>query len=321
MPASPNKKVIALSGGGGGAKLVDGLAEVLPPERLLIVANSGDDFTHLGLRICPDLDALIYTLAGRVNPETLWGLAGETWQFMAALGELGGPTWFRLGDRDLATHVTRTQALAAGQTLTAVARELCERLDVRHPIVPMSDAPVATRVHTNEGDLAFQEYFVGRQCQPEVRAIHFEGAATASANPRLMAALRDPDLGGIVICPSNPWLSIDPILAVDGLRAALLAARVPIIAITPLIGGAAIKGPTAKLMRELGILPSASSIALHYRDLIHGFVLDAADAALAPGIAATGIEVLTTATLMTDRASKLQLAHAVMTFLEELARR
>jgi LPPG:FO 2-phospho-L-lactate transferase len=318
MSSRSEKKLIALSGGVGGAKLAHGLAQVLPPERLLIVTNTGDDFTHLGLRICPDLDTVMYTLAGIANPDTLWGVAGETWQFMDALGELGGPTWFRLGDRDLATHVTRTHELQAGQSLTDVTDRLCERLGVRHPLLPMSDDPVATRVMTTEGEIAFQEYFVARRCAPSVSAIRFDGAAVAHVNPRLTEALRDPALGGIVICPSNPYLSIDPILALPGMREALLEARVPIIAVTPIIGGTAVKGPTAKIMGEIGITPSALSIAQHYRGLIDGFVLDTIDAALAPAIEALGLRVLMAPALMPDLDAKTRLAAAVLRFVERL---
>ena len=274
--------VLALSGGIGGAKLALGLSRVLPAGQLTVVANTGDDFEHLGLSISPDLDTLMYTLAGLDNPETGWGRRGETWTFMAALDSLGGETWFKLGDGDLAVHVERTRRLRAGERLTAITGDFCRRLGIGTRLLPMSDGRVRTRLRTSEGWLEFQEYFVHRRCAPEVREIEFAGAAAAEANPAFLAALAEPQLRAVVICPSNPFISVDPILALPGVRAALLKCRAPVLAISPIIGGQAVKGPTAKMMGELGLSVSAVTVARHYREFLDGFILDEADAPLAP---------------------------------------
>ncbi|MDE2517548.1 MAG: 2-phospho-L-lactate transferase [Rhodospirillales bacterium] len=303
-------KILALSGGIGGAKLALGLSHVLPAGALSVIANTGDDFTHLGLRISPDIDTLCYTLGGLDNPVLGWGRADESWAFMETLGALGGETWFRLGDRDLALHVWRTAQLAAGATLSAVTASVAARFGIASAILPMSDDPVATRVATTEGTLDFQEYFVHRQCRPVVRGLEFAGAAQARIAPGAQAALAAPDLAAIVICPSNPFISIDPILAVPGLRAALRAAPAPVIAVSPLIGGKAVKGPTAKMMQEMGMTVDAAAVAAHYGDLLDGFVLDSADAATRiPGVAS-----IAAPTLMTGLAEKIALARAVLDF-------
>ena len=281
--------ILALAGGVGGAKLAAGLEGAVDrPEDLLTVVNTGDDFEHLGFSICPDLDTVMYTLSRRANPETGWGLADESWNFLEALGALGGEDWFRLGDRDLATHVERTRRLRAGETLSRVTADLAARLGVRSRISPMSNDPVRTVVETADGDLPFQEYFVRRRCEPAVRGLRFEGAPAARISAAFEAALADPALEAVVICPSNPYLSVDPILAVSGVRAALAGCQAPVIAVSPIVGGRAIKGPAAKIMEELGVEVSAAAVAARYRDLLDGFVLDETDRALAAAIESEG---------------------------------
>ncbi len=319
------RRVLALCGGVGGAKLALGLYSVLAADRLTLVVNTGDDFEHLGLHISPDLDTVLYTLAGLSDPERGWGRADETWNFMSALGRFGGDTWFALGDRDLALHVERTRRLRAGETLSAVTADLAGRLKIEAGIVPMTDDAVRTVVHTREGSLPFQQYFVGRRCEPVVTGIAFSGAGEARPNPALLAALADPELAAIVICPSNPYLSVDPILAVPGIRQALRGAAVPVIAVSPIIGGQAVKGPTAKIMAELGIGNTLVAIAEHYRGLIDGLVIDAADAPDAAGVVGAAsperarIAVDAVPTLMQSLADRQRLAAAVLAFAERLA--
>lgn len=274
-------KVIALSGGVGGAKLLRGLYRVLPKDALAAIVNTGDDFEHLGLNISPDVDTALYTLAGLAHPGQGWGRRDETWNFMDALEALGGETWFRLGDADLALHVERTRRRRAGEPPTAITADFARSFGIRAQILPMSDDPVATRVITDQGELAFQEYFVRRRCAPAVQGLHFVGAESARLPERAHAAFASPDLEAIVIAPSNPWLSIDPLLAIPALRHALETAKCPRVGVTPIIDGNAMKGPTAKIMAELGIPVSPLSVAEHYRGLIDGFVLDARDATLA----------------------------------------
>src|SRR5258705_11994272 len=245
--------VVALSGGVGGAKLALGLSRVLPADELLVVANTGDDFEHLGLSISPDIDTLTYTLAGIDNPATGWGRRDETWSFMDSIGALGGEDWFRLGDRDLALHVERTKRLGAGQTLSEITVGVCRRLGVRPRVLPMSDDRVRTRVHGDSGWIDFQDYFVRQQCRPVVRELVFDGAAASRPQPEVIAALSGGNVRAVVICPSNPFISIEPILAVPGLRAAIAACGAPVVAVSPIVGGRAIKGPTAKMMQELGL--------------------------------------------------------------------
>ncbi len=302
-------RYVALCGGIGGAKLALGLSKVLPPDRLTIVVNTGDDFEHMGLHVSPDVDTVLYTLAGLSNQDLGWGLAGETWSFMGAMARLGGPDWFRLGDHDLATHVLRTDALRRGETLSEVTEHLRQRLGVAPNIVPMSDDPVRTVVDTDEGRLDFQRYFVGRRCEPRLTAIHFEGATSAKPAPAAVAALQAPDLAGIIICPSNPWLSVDPMLAVPGLRRGLANRTAPCVAVTPLVGGMAIKGPTAKIMAELGHPLDVTSIVAHYRGLIDGFILDQADAAQAPSL---GLPVHVTNTIMRTLDDRVKLGQAAI---------
>jgi LPPG:FO 2-phospho-L-lactate transferase len=298
--------IVALSGGIGGAKLVLGLSRVLPPEDLLVVANTGDDFEHLGLSISPDIDTVMYTLSGLANQDLGWGRRDETWSFMETLSAIGGEDWFRLGDRDLAVHVERTRRLHAGETLTAITADLCARLGVACRVLPMSDDPVRTQVRTEEGWIAFQDYFVRRQCAPVVRELAFDGAA--AARPAFLSALSDPRLRAVVICPSNPFISVEPILAMPGVRAALLACGAPVIAVSPIIGGRAIKGPTAKMMQELGMEVSAASVAWRYGDLLDGYIVDHADA----DTVVNGPRVFVAPTLMTTLAEREALARVVL---------
>lgn len=309
---------VALCGGVGGAKLALGLSHVLPPERLTIVVNTGDDFEHVGLHVSPDIDTVLYTLAGLSNQAQGWGLEGETWNFMGALERLGGPTWFRLGDQDLATHVERTDRLRRGETLSAMTDHLRRRLGVAPAIVPMSDDPVATFVVTDEGRLAFQSYFVEKRCAPRVKSIEFAGALAARPAPAALAALARPDLAGLIICPSNPWLSVDPMLAIPGWRQAIASLRVPRVAVTPLVAGQAIKGPTAKIMTELGLPLSIASITDHYRGLIDGFVLDEADRHLAADL---GLPAAVAPTIMHTLDDRIGLARATIDFCRTLAAR
>ena len=307
-------RCVALSGGVGGAKLALGLAEVLPAEALLVIANTGDDFEHLGLTICPDIDTLVYTLSGLANPETGWGRAGESDGFMRALEALGGESWFFLGDGDLAMHVERTRRLRGGQTLGAVTEALRRRLGVAARIAPMSDDPVRTMVATAEGELAFQHYFVRERCRPAVTGFRFAGAEAARPSAEALAALAAPGLEAVLIAPSNPYISIDPILAVPGLRQALAAAAAPVVAVSPILGGKAVKGPTAKMMAELGLEPSAEAVARRYAGLIDGFVLDEADAGAAEAVRRLGVAPLVEKTLMTTTEDKARLARAALAF-------
>jgi LPPG:FO 2-phospho-L-lactate transferase len=309
--------VIALSGGVGGAKLVLGLSRVLPPEELLVVCNTGDDFEHLGLCISPDIDTVMYTLAGVANPELGWGRADETWSFMETLDTIGGETWFRLGDRDLAVHIERTRRLRSGETLSAITADLCARLGVGCRVLPMSDDPVQTRVRTDEGWIDFQDYFVRRRCQPVVHELAFHGAGTARAQPEFLAALTDPATKAVVICPSNPFISIEPILALPTVRAALADCTAPVIAVSPIIGGRAIKGPTAKMMAELGMTPSAGGVARRYDELIDGYVCDFADMDQAAAVSA---KVTLAQTLMTTLAEREALARVVLSAARMLRR-
>jgi LPPG:FO 2-phospho-L-lactate transferase len=273
--------VVALSGGIGGAKLALGLSRVLAAGDLMVVANTGDDFAHLGLSISPDLDTLLYTLAALDDPHRGWGRRDETWTFMAALAKLGGETWFQLGDGDLATHIERTRRLCEGESLSAITADFCRRLAIATRIVPMTDDKVRTRLRTPAGWLDFQDYFVRQRCAPKILEIGYDGAAAARAHPDVLAVLRDPRLRAVIICPSNPYLSIAPMLAISGLRDAIAACGAPVVAVSPIIGGRAVKGPTAKMMTELGLPASATAVALYYAGLLDAYVIDHVDAALA----------------------------------------
>ena len=310
----PRGKWLALCGGVGGAKLALGLAQILTNDALAIIGNTGDDFIHLGLHIAPDLDTIMYNLAGRADAVRGWGLAGESWRAFENLKALGGPDWFQLGDQDLATHLYRTQLLAEGQSLSAATQALCAALRVSHRMWPMSDDRVATMVDTDQGLMPFQHYFVRAQCQPAVRGFVFDGIAKARPNPAWMQWLADPDLTAVVICPSNPFVSIDPILKLPGIATALRATAKPVIAVSPLIGGLAVKGPTAKMFAELGLPASNLGIAQHYHGLIDGLVIDPADRDDAKAIAKTGIKVFSTPSLMRNLADKIRLARDVVKF-------
>lgn len=310
--------IIALSGGVGGAKLALGLSRILPPEDLLVVVNTGDDFEHLGLSISPDIDTVTYTLAGLANRELGWGRHDETWSFMETMEALGGDTWFRLGDRDVALHAVRTMRLRAGESLSAVTADICKRLGIGPAVIPMTDDRVRTRLLTDAGWLDFQDYFVNRRCEPVVKELAFEGAATATPHPTFMAALADPKLQGVVICPSNPFISVEPILAIPGVRAALAACKAPVIAVSPIIAGRAVKGPTAKMMTELGLDPSAGSVAHRYADLLDGYVIDHADMAEVVSIDA---RVTLAQTMMTTIEDRVALARIVLDAAAMLRRR
>lgn len=309
-----NAHIAALAGGVGGAKLAQGLAHLLPPEGLSVIVNTGDDFEHLGLTVCPDLDTVTYTLAGIANPETGWGLAGETFHCLEALGALGGPTWFHLGDRDLATHILRTQRLRAGQRLTEVTEQITEALGIQHRILPMSDRPYRTKVLTDEGELEFQEYFVRRRWQPEVQGFRWEGEEEARPTPEVLRALEMAD--AVILCPSNPWVSIGPILRLPGVKEAV-GARVS-VAVTPILGGQAVKGPAAKMFRELGLEPSALTVAEQYADFLTGFVIDEVDEDLEPEVQALGLQTLVTDTLMRTTEDRVRVAEEVLAFAATL---
>jgi LPPG:FO 2-phospho-L-lactate transferase len=310
--------IIALSGGVGGAKLALGLSRIMPPENLLVVVNTGDDFEHLGLSISPDIDTVAYTLAGLANREVGWGRHDETWSFMETMEALGGETWFRLGDRDVALHVERTRRLRAGESLSAVTDDLCRRMGVGPRVVPMTDDPVRTRLLTDLGWLDFQEYFVHRRCEPVVSQLQFQGAGAARPHPAFLAALADPSLEAVVICPSNPFISVEPILAIPGVREALMACKAPIIAVSPIIAGRAVKGPTAKMMAELGMDPSAGTVAQRYADLLDGYVIDHADMSEVVSIDA---RVTLAQTLMTTIEDREALARIVVEAATTLRRR
>ena len=314
-----NSRVVALSGGVGGAKLVQGLSQLLDGAALTAIVNTGDDFEHLGLRISPDIDSVLYALAGLDDPERGWGRREESWTFMAALKALGGPSWFALGDGDLALHIERTRRMAEGATLGEVTRQLAGALGVQTRVVPMSDDSVRTRVDTDEGELGFQDYFVNRRCAPRIRSLRFEGAERARAHPEALAALRAPDLRMVIVCPSNPFVSIDPILAVPGLRAALDSVRAPVVAVTPIVAGRALKGPAAKMLAELGLAVSARAVARHYAGLIDAFVLDRLDGQEPAADAAAGMRLLYTDTLMRDHTDRRRLAAEVLSLAEPAA--
>ncbi len=309
-------RVVALAGGVGGAKLVFGLAQVLPPDHLTVVGNVADDFELYGLHISPDLDTVMYTLAGVANPETGWGLAGDSGQMLDMLARYGEETWFRLGDRDVATHLLRTHWLAAGLSLTEVTARLAAALGVRQRLLPVTDDPLATIVDTVEqGPLAFQDYFVRWRWQPTVRRVWFRGAQDARISGAVAQAVSAAEV--IVICPSNPVLSVAPILAAGGMSDVLRGRRGVCVAVSPFIGGQAIKGPAAKLMPELGLDVSATGVVRYYQGLVDGLVIDSADAAQAAGM---GVPALVTGTLMKTDADKARLAREVLEWAGSLQR-
>jgi len=325
-------KIVALAGGGGGAKLADGLAQILPPEDLTIVVNTGDDFEHLGLTICPDLDTVCYTLAGLANPETGWGRLDESWHMFENIRRLGGLDWFRLGDKDLATHLERAHRLREGQKLSQITSDFCRAWGVKHIVLPMSDEPVRTIVETVEyGELPFQEYFVHRRCEPRVKGFRFAGLESAKPAPRVSKAIEQAD--AIVICPSNPWVSIDPILAVLDLSPTPLCPSSPplagegkrgwgdgvrSVAVSPIIGGRTVKGPAAKMYAELGIQPSALAVARHYGSRLTHIVLDKVDQMHAAEVENMGIKTLIKNTIMRTPEDRRRLAQDVLNFIQTL---
>jgi LPPG:FO 2-phospho-L-lactate transferase len=308
-------KVTALAGGVGGAKLLDGLAQVLPASGLRAIVNTADDFEHLGLHISPDLDTVVYSLAGVASRQRGWGRSDEAWLALDTIGQLGGPTWFNLGDRDLGLHLMRSHWLRQAVPLSEVTARICRALGVEISVLPMSDQPVHTIVETDRGSLPFQSYFVEHRCQPVVHGFAFAGIESAQPGPGVMQALDWADV--VVFCPSNPWVSLDPILALPGVR--LMLRDKLVVAVSPIVGGLAIKGPAAKMFSEMGFKPSASAVAQHYRPLLTGFVLDESDEAEAETVAALGIETSAQQTIMRSRADRAALARSVLAFAERLA--
>jgi LPPG:FO 2-phospho-L-lactate transferase len=304
------RKLTAFAGGIGAAKFLLGLVAVMPAEEITIIANTGDDIELYGLRISPDIDTVTYTLAGVINEATGWGIAGDTFQWLEWMARYGEPRWFNLGDRDLATHIFRTNQLQAGRTLTEVTDHIRGALGVASKILPMTDAYTPTRVVTDEGEMHFQQYFVGRRAEPRVKSLHFDNIEAAEAAPGVLDAIREADT--IIICPSNPFISIGPILAVPGIRDELRTTRANVVAITPIIAGRALKGPAADMLRDLGYEVSARAVAAMYQDFCDVFVLDTKDAALRPQIEALGLRVVVTDTVMQTLADKQRLARDVM---------
>jgi LPPG:FO 2-phospho-L-lactate transferase len=307
--------VVLLAGGVGGAKLAVGLAGTLPPEALTVIVNTGDDLEHLGLSVSPDVDTVMYSLAGLANPQTGWGVDGDTFQVMEMVSRYGGPDWFRLGDRDLGTHVMRTFWLGQGERLTVITRWLCEALGVRPSVLPMTDGRVRTMVETDMGWLSFQEYFVREKWQPAVHRLRYEGAETAHPSPEVEAALQSATL--VVFGPSNPFLSIDPILAVAGIRALLESSPAPCVAVSPIVSGQALKGPAARLMAGFGVEVSPVGIAKHYRNLVDGIILDTTDAGLISRVEQMGIKASAQQTVMNTLADKTALAQSLLKWVEE----
>ncbi|MGA3122349.1 MAG: 2-phospho-L-lactate transferase [Polyangiaceae bacterium] len=304
-------KVVALSGGVGGARLLDGMARALPPGSMTAIVNTGDDFVHWGLHVSPDLDTVMYTLAGLANEERGWGLAEETFAALAMVKRYGGPDWFALGDRDLATHLLRSEALRAGESLSAITQRLRQALSIPHPILPMSDEPVRTMIETaREGTLPFQDWFVRKRAEPAVRAVHYEGGRTPA--PGILEAIDASDV--VVFGPSNQYVSVDPILCLDGVRDAI--ARKPVVALSPIVGGAAIKGPLATMIRDLtGQAASAGAVARHYGGLIRAMVVESGDETTV-----AAIPVLGTSIIMRSREDRLRLAREILAFCAELVR-
>lgn len=305
-------KILALTGGVGGAKLALGLAQILRPEQLLFAVNTGDDFEHLGLHISPDIDSLTYALAQQNNTETGWGRAGESWNFIETLGSLGGEDWFRLGDKDLALHTVRSQMLGSGMSLTEATAHIAQHMGIQHTIAPMSDDPVRTIVHCDQGDLAFQHYFVRERCEPKVSGFSFSGIHHARLNPLLKSWLNDCD--GVIICPSNPFVSVDPLLQLDGFGEALK--NLPVVAVSPIVGGIAIKGPAAKMLQEMNMPATAVAVANHYQGLIDGFVVDAEDKKLIEQI---NVPTISTPSVMVTLQHRIDLAKACVDFLMTLS--
>jgi len=308
-------KIVALAGGVGGAKMANGFAQCLPSKDLTIVVNTGDDFNHLGLWICPDLDTVTYTLSGLSNPQTGWGLKNESWNSLAQISILGGPTWFQLGDKDLGLHLERTRRLANGEPLSRITASFCKSFNIEASILPMTDAIVQTHVLTKEsGDLLFQEYFVKNQCRPTAIGFRFDGIEKAQPAPEVLERIQDSDY--IILCPSNPFVSIDPILSVPEMRETMIGKKV--IAISPIIGGKALKGPAAKMFTELGILPTSASVAQHYQPLLTGIAIDTVDSNEVEQISHWGIIPYVTDTVMSTHSGQKRLAMELLKFCETL---
>ncbi len=309
-----NPSILALCGGVGGAKLALGLSRTLRPDELLIAVNIGDDFLHLGLHISPDLDTVMYTLAGAADPERGWGLAGETWNFMEAIARFEGSDWFRLGDRDLATHVYRTRALQHGLGLAEVTKSLCDAFGIAHRVLPMTDDPLQTIIATDQGDLPFQDYFVRLDCRPRVRSVRFNWVEMARPHPEFAALLNNRELRAVILCPSNPFLSIDPILSLEGVRPDLQSTPAPVVAVSPIVGGKALKGPAARIMEELGMAPGNLALAEYYRDFLDGLIIDRIDEHEAAAIEKLGIKVKIADTVMRSMQDRIDLAETTLQF-------
>jgi LPPG:FO 2-phospho-L-lactate transferase len=305
-------KVLALAGGVGGAKLAAGLEAALPPGDLSVVVNTADDFDLWGLRICPDLDTVMYTLAGIANPETGWGIAGESFGALEMFARYGEDTWFKLGDRDLATHVLRTTKLRSGEPLTRITADLSGALGVESAMLPMCDEPVATVLDTPDGPLEFQDYFVRRRQSDEVLGMRLQGVGDARPTEAVLRALAGADL--VVLCPSNPVVSIGPILAVPGMREALASSSVPKIAVSPIVGGRALKGPADRMLASLGHEVSAVGVSRMYEGLVSAMVIDGVDEGERLRIEALGMRVLVTAVIMRDEQDRVRLAREVLGF-------
>ena len=310
--------IVALAGGVGGARLALGLAAVLRASQLTLVVNTGDDFEHLGFAISPDLDTVMYTLAGVNNTDTGWGRAHETWNFMESLAKLGGETWFRLGDNDLAVHVRRTLALKQGARLSDITRELSRCFGIKHGVLPMCESQVRTRVITGGREIAFQDYFVRLRCRPRVTGFRYAGSVRARPPLKLKSIIRSGEVRAVIICPSNPFVSVAPIFSVPEIGKWIRQRKFPVLAVSPIVGGAAIKGPAAKMMRELGCEVSPLGIARHYGDSVDGWVIDRKDADLRRDIEREGKRVLVADTVMSSRAKSAQLARRVVAFAQTL---
>ena len=310
-----DRTVLSLCGGVGGAKLAHGLSKVVGPDDLVIVVNTGDDFEHMGLHISPDLDTVMYTLAEVSDPDRGWGIAGETWSFMEAISRFEQAAWFNLGDKDLATHLYRTQALKQGLGLDAVTQALSRSFGIKHRIIPMTDDPLRTVIVTDRGKLSFQDYFVRLGCQPKVEAIEFAGSDMACAQPDFAGLLTSNGLDAVILCPSNPFLSIDPILSLKNIRPTLQSVAAPVVAVSPIIGGNALKGPAAKIMQELNMPASNLSIADYYRDFLDGLIIDRTDEHETEEIEKLGIRVEVTDTIMRSMQDRIDLAETTLRFV------
>jgi len=307
-------KITALAGGVGGAKLLDGLAQVIPPENLVAIVNTGDDFEHFGLHISPDIDTVCYNLAGNSNIETGWGVKDETWNVLETITSLAGPDWFRIGDKDFATHLERTRRLKLNEPLSEVTRILCGRWGIKNTVLPMSDDPVRTVVSTDEGLLPFQEYFVKRHCEPLVCGFEFSGIESCQPAPGVIDAIYNAD--AVIICPSNPWVSIDPILKIPGISETLK--KKVVVAVSPIICGKAIKGPLSKMFSELGIEASAFSVAEHYKGYLSGFIIDNQDYDQKKAIEERNVKVGCLDIIMNNRIDRRRLAEELLIFCKTM---